>query len=352
MNTTRRIHTALLGALSLGGCMVFDPALYQQNSSGVTLADRCEAMASVPVVQPELSRIIRVDTTRLADQYHEFASCTGGADLPGNEGFFAVNMRVGETWHFHIDVDPANPMADPAVYVLPNCNTQSCAPTASSDVCGTGRSEHFSFRPVTDGVQLIGIDSKVSGGAVYNVTVVHPNCGNGLLEHGEPCDDMRPQAGVTCDRCHKVLTVAGETEVGVANDDYVNSMVVRPAGGAALASFSVIGSIAACDTDMFNFEAPANAAVTATLAPRNGVATCPAGVSLTLLRSPAVTGTALTQAPTAAAGATTTMGMTDNCPTITLPSAAAGSTWFLQVTVRPSPTMEFPYTLTINAPTP
>lgn len=349
MNTSRRPHTALLAALSLAGCMVFDPALYQQNSSGVTLADRCEAMASVPVVQPELSRIVQVDTTRLADQYHEFASCTGGADLPGNEGFFAVNMRVGETWHFHIDVDPANPMADPAVYVLPNCNTQSCAPTASSDVCGAGRSEHFSFRPVTDGVQLIGIDSKVSGGAVYNVTVVHPSCGNGMLEHGEPCDDMRPQAGVTCERCHKVIG-AGDTEVGVANDDYVNSMVVRPAGG-ALANTPVVGSIAACDTDMFNFDAPENAAITVALAPRNGGTTCPAGVSLTLLRSPAVTAPALTQAPVAATGATTMMGA-DGCPTVTLPSAAAGTTWFAQVTVRPSPAMEFPYTLTINAPAP
>ncbi len=350
MNTLRRFHTALLGALSLGGCVAFDPALYQQNSSGVTLADRCEAMASVPVIQPELSRIVQVDTTRLADQYHEFASCTGGADLPGNEGFFAVNMRVGETWHFHIDVDPANPNADPAVYVLPNCNTQSCVPTSSSDVCGAGRSEHFSFRPVTDGVQLIGIDSKVAGGAVYNVTVVHPSCGNGLLEHGEPCDDMRPQAGVTCEQCHKVLTTSGDTEVGVANDDYVNAMVVRPASG-GLADFPVVGSLAACDTDMFNFDAPANAAITATLSPNNGAARCPDNVSLTLLRSPAVTAPALTQAPAAAPGATTMMGA-DGCPTVTLPSAAAGSTWFLQVTIRPSPTMEFPYRLTINAPTP
>ena len=350
MNTMRRFHTALLGALSLGGCVAFDPALYQQNSSGVTLADRCEATASVPVVQPELSRIVQVDTTRLADQYREFSSCTGGSELPGNEGFFAVNMRVGETWHFHVDVDPANPNADPAVYVLPNCNTQSCAPTSSSDVCGAGRSEHFSFRPITNGVQLIGIDSKVSGGAVYNVTVVRPSCGNGELEHGEPCDDGRPQAGVTCSQCHKVLTASGDTEVGVANDDYVNAMVVRPASGQPT-NFTAQGSIAACDTDMFNFDAVEGTAITAALAPRNGATMCPPNVSLTLLRSPSVMAPMLTQAPAAVTEATTAMGP-DGCPTVTLPRATAGQTWFVQVTIRPSPTTEFPYTLTINAPAP
>lgn len=343
MTPMRRFpRAALLGALSLAGCVVFDPTLYQQNSSGVTLADRCESMASVPVVQPELSRIVQVDTTRLADQYHEFASCTGGADLPGNEGFFAVNMRVGETWHFHIDLDPANPNADPAVYVLPNCNTQSCAPTASSDVCGAGRSEHFSFRPVTDGVQLIGIDSKVAGGAIYNVTVVHPNCGNGLLEHGEPCDDARAQAGVTCERCHKVMTANGDTEVGVANDDYVNAMVLRPT------TTSVIGSLAACDTDMFSFDGADGAAITAALTPRNGATQCPANLSLTMLRSPVVTAPALTQAPSAEPAAATTTDPTTNCPTVTLARASGAATWFVQVTIRPSPTMEFPYTLTVT----
>jgi len=199
-------------------------------------------------------------------------------------------------------------------------------------------------------VQLIGIDSKASGGAVYNVTVVRPSCGNGELEHGEPCDDGRPQAGVTCSQCHKVLTTPGDTEVGVANDDYVNAMVVRPASGQPT-NFTAQGSIAACDTDMFNFDAVEGTAITVTLAPRNGATMCPANVSLTLLRSPAVTAPALTQAPAAVTEATTAMG-TDGCPTVTLPRATAGATWFAQVTIRPAPTTEFPYTLTINAPTP
>jgi hypothetical protein len=198
IHTARRPHAALLGALALGGCMVFDPALYQQNTAGFTLADRCENLSSVPLLPPALQRLVQVDTTGLTDSYREFAACTG-SDLPGNEGFFAVTMHPGETWHFHID--PVTPDADPAIYVLPVCTTLQCSTSSASDICGAGRSEHFSFRPVTDGVHLIGIDSKVRGGAAYTVTVVHPVCGNGTIEHGEPCDDARalPQGAVPPD---------------------------------------------------------------------------------------------------------------------------------------------------------
>ena len=347
MSTMARFHpagrAALLGALALAGCVVFDPSLYQQNAAGITLADRCEALSAVPTVQPDLQRLVQVDTRGLADQYREFAACTG-SDLPGNEGFFAVTMHPGETWHFH--VDPVTPDADPAISVLPVCTTLQCSTAGASDLCGPGRSEHFSFRPVTDGVHLIGIDSKVRGGAAYAVTVVHPVCGNGTIEHGEPCDDARPQSEVECSRCHKVLSRAMATETGVANDDYVNAMIVRPAGGAPLQAFPVTGTVGGCDVDMFTFDAAAGDTVTATLAPRNG-ATCPAGLALALLRSDVATPPALTDVPVAAAEATLTT--TDGCPTLTLPRAARASTWFVQVAVRPSPTTEFPYTLTLDA---
>ncbi len=341
--TPRRPLAALLGALALGGCVVFDPSLYQQNAAGITLADRCENPAAVPVVQPALQRVVQVDTTGLGDQYREFAACTG-ADLPGNEGFFAVTMHPGETWHFH--VDPVTPDADPAIYVLPVCTTLQCSTSGASDLCGPGRSEHFSFRPVTDGLHLIGIDSKVRGGAAYAVTVVHPICGNGTIEHGEPCDDARPQSEVECERCHKVLSRPMASETGVANDDYVNAMLLRPAAGAPLQMFPVIGTVGGCDLDMFSFDAAEGSAITATVTPRNG-ATCPPGLSLSLQRSDIATPPALTDVPVAVPGATVTM--TDGCPTVTLPRAARASTWFLQVTVRPSPTVEFPYTLTVDA---
>ena len=37
-HNARRPRIALLGALALGGCVVFDPELYQQSAAGITLA--------------------------------------------------------------------------------------------------------------------------------------------------------------------------------------------------------------------------------------------------------------------------------------------------------------------------
>lgn len=340
MRTPNR-STTLLGVIALCGCVDFDPSLYQ-NASGLTLADRCEDIANVPVIPAALHQVVAVDTTRLRDQYREFTSCVG-RDLPGNDGFFAVRMRPGETWHFH--VDPLSPTADPAIYVLPVCTTLQCSSAGASDACGVGRGEHFSFRPVTEGVHLIGIDSRVAGGERYSLTIVRPVCGNGSIEHGEPCDDARPQSGVICEKCHKVLSTPMASEAGVANDDYVNAMVLRPAAG-GLAGFPVTGALSGCDADMFSFDAAAGNTIRAALTPRDG-GQCPAGLSLSLLRSDPVTPPALTAAPTRVPEATTTTA--NGCPTLTLSRVPVTSTWFLEVTIRPSSATEFAYQLTVDA---
>ncbi len=337
--------TALLGVVIAVGCDVFDPSLYEQTASaGVTLADRCETSASVPRVLPSPTNLVRVDTAPLGDHYREFAGCAGN-DLPGNDGFFSVAMRRGETWHFH--VDPLSADGDPALYVLPNCATLQCSPAGASDLCGPGRSEHFSYRPITDGVHLVGIDSKARGGAAYGVTVVRPVCGDGVVEHGEPCDDGLPTSGVVCERCHKVLSRPMATEMGVANDDYVNAMSLRPEGG--LAMFPVIGTLGVCDVDMFGFEAAEGMTVRVSLRPSAGTS-CPAGVTLALLRSDAVTPPALTAVPAAVAEATTESR--DGCPTVTLARATRGATWFARVGAGATATVEFAYQLTVDAQRP
>lgn len=321
----RLSRLSLASVWLLAGCNVFDPALYQ-SAAGLALSDRCESVATLPRVQPDTSRVQVVDTSRLGDQYREFAGCVGN-DLPGNEGFFAVSMRRGETWHFHVDpLDPVD--GDPAVYVLPVCTTLQCSPAAASDVCGAGRAEHFSFRPESDGEYVVGIDSRVRGGARYGVTLVRPVCGNGILEHGEPCDDGRPQAGVTCERCHKVLRQPLESEVGVANDDYTNSMALRPAGGLST-PFTVAGSLSVCDIDMFDFDASAGRRVVLTLRPATPGASCPAGVALALQRTDRPEGDALTTVPATvpeAAGETR-----DGCPTVVLSQAARDGVYFARV---------------------
>lgn len=332
----------LPASLALCGCMVFDPALYQQQqqSGATTLADRCEMTASLPVVQPDGRRPLMVDTRNLADNYREFAGCVGN-DLPGNDGFFSVTMRRGETWHFHVDTTA--PDADPALYILPVCTTLQCSPTGAIDQCGPGRSEHFSFRPTADGAYLVGVDSKARGGAQYVLTVVRPTCGDGVVDHGEPCDDAHAQVGVTCERCHKVLAQPMASETGVANDDYTNAMALRPTGGMQM--FPVTGTVGVCDTDMFDFDATAGQTLRATLTARSGA--CPAGLSLTLLRADAATGEAgLTAPPTAVAEAMVTTA--DNCPSLTLPRTAQAGTYFLAVTAQPPPAAEFAYVLTVD----
>ncbi|MBL8602797.1 MAG: hypothetical protein JNK72_12815 [Myxococcales bacterium] len=327
----------LVAASATLSCNVFDASLYQ--TAGPVLADRCEMMASLPQVGSDTARVVMVDTRGLGDQYREFAACTGN-DLPGNEGFFSVAMRRGETWHFHVDpIDPVE--ADPAVYVLPVCTTLQCSPSAASDVCGPGRGEHFSFRPEADGTFVVGIDSHLRGGARYGVTVVRPVCGNGVLEHGEPCDDARPQAGVTCERCHKVLARAMESEVGVANDDFTNAMALRPEAGGDEA-FVVRGVLTVCDSDMFERVAAAGQRLEARVRPTEG-AGCPEGLTLTVARSPAVEPPALTEVPTAETSAMAER--VDGCPVVTVPSTQAGR-YFVKVSAPQSVlSADFGYTL-------
>lgn len=331
---------AWLASVLFAGCVVFDPALYQQ-SQGLTLADRCESITSIPVATPDPMRPVPVDTTSLADQYREFASCVGN-DLPGNEGFFSVSMRRGETWHFH--VDPVTSGADPAVYVLPVCTTLQCLQAGANDTCGAGRSEHFSFRPDHDGAHLIGIDSRLRGGAQYNVTIVRASCGDGVIMHGEPCDDAVTQSGVTCERCHKVLAQPMDSEAGVANDDYTNAMALRPAGG--FMSFPVTGSIGGCDTDMFTFEAPdANRYFRVAVTERGGGA-CPAGTALSLWRTDAVAAPALPAPPELVNQAMVVME--NGCPVLSVDALPRAGTYFFKITVNPEPAAEFRYQLSFD----
>ncbi|MFO0630024.1 MAG: hypothetical protein U0325_30975 [Polyangiales bacterium] len=328
-----------LAALTLcASCDVFDPTLYQ-SSGALTLAERCEDLSTVPRLTPRTEQLLLIDTTSLGDQYREFTSCVG-RDLPGNEGFFSAQMRRGETWHFH--VDPLDPTSDPAVYVLPTCTTLQCSAAAAADACGAGRGEHFSFRPVTDGTHLVGIDSRARGGARYTVTAVNAVCGDGIIQHGEPCDDMRPQSGVRCERCQKVLDAPMASESGVANDDYTNAIALRPTGG--LRAFPVVGSLGGCDQDMFQLALAAGERLTVTLTPRSG--TCPAGLNLTLRRSDTPGAGALTAAPSTVSEAT--VAQTDLCPTLTLARAASAGEYFVGVSATTEPTGEFSYQLTFD----
>lgn len=339
---TSRRALCLASLILLGSCDVFDPTLYQ-TTGALTLAERCEDPAAIPSLPVATQQLQTIDTTTMGDQYREFAACVGH-DLPGNEGFFSAQMRRGETWHFHVDV--LNPEADPALYILPTCTTLQCSPAASADLCGAGRGEHFSFRPVSDGVHLIGIDSRLRGGARYTLTAVNQVCGDGVVQHGEACDDMRPQPGVRCERCQKVLDAPMSSETGVANDDYTNAIALRPSGG--VRAFPVLGSLGGCDQDMFQLRLAAGEGLTATLQTRSGA--CPAGLSLALSRADTPAGEDRTSAPTAVPEATLTRSA--ECPVLTLPAAATAGEYFVTLSATTEPAGEFNYQLTFDVTTP
>lgn len=330
----------LAALVALASCDVFDPALYQQ-SSGFALSERCEEPAAVPVVTPERQQLLVVDTTRMVDQYREFTSCVGH-DLPGPEGFLGARMRRGETWHFH--VDPLEPEADPAVYVLPTCTTLQCSAAGASDACGPGRGEHFSYRPTSDGLHVIGVDSRVRAGARYTITAVNARCGDGVLQHGESCDDALPQSGLRCERCQKVLERPMDTESGVANDDYTNAVVLRPAGG--LRGFAVNGSLGGCDADTFQFRLAAGDSLRVALGAPG--ANCPAGLALTLRRTDTPEAGQLTDAPREVPEAT--VSRTGACPTLTLDRAALAGEYFVTLSASAEPAGEFSYVATFDVP--
>lgn len=337
MNSRRSLGLAALALCA--ACDVFDPLLYQ-SSGELDLAERCEDTVAVPRLPVATEQLTIVDTAAMTDQYREFTACVG-RDLPGNDGFFSAQMRRGETWHFHVDV--LSPDADPAVYVLPTCTTLQCSASAAADACGAGRGEHFSFRPVTDGLHLVGIDSRLRGGARYTLTAVNAVCGDGMVQHGEACDDMRPQSGLRCERCQKVLDAPMGTETGVANDDYTNAIAVRPNGGARM--FPVLGSLGGCDQDQFQLTLAAGATLSVSLRPRAGGA-CPAGLLLSLARSETPAAGANTAAPSPVPEGVVTQA--DNCPTLNLARAAAAGEYFVGVSATTEPAGEFNYQVTFD----
>ncbi len=230
-------RTALiLTVLSSTACNVFDESLYLRADAGsdatvssLTLSERCSG--TVPEI-PRVNRDYSLDTSGLADDLRDLASCAG-RELPGNDGFFRVHMEAGELWHFHVHT--LDRTHNPAIYLLPSCDDRAC--TRGLDECGDGRDEHISIRARETRDYFVGLDSPSSGGSPYTLTVVHAACGDGEREHGESCDDRNRTSGDGCD--DQCRTELGDNGVEVEpNDDFSdpNIVVVNTAAGMALAN--------------------------------------------------------------------------------------------------------------------
>jgi hypothetical protein len=283
-----RLIATVIALLCLAGCDVFDPALYMSADSGTpdsgaldsaipdsaldsavedatpdadagfSLADRCSA--SAPEL-PSLSENIVVDTTALADEVSSEVTSCAGSTAPGHEGFFSVEMHAGEKWHFHVTALEA--AGDPIVYVLgTDCDARACQRGEATNVCNL-RDEHFTFVAPDDGTYLVAVDDANDRGGTYEVLPIQPDCGNGVVEHSEACDE---ESAACTDTCLGVLGTGGmEVE---PNDDPPGANVLDFTSG------TVRGDVASqCDLASFQFTAPAGATLTATVLPR-GMATC------------------------------------------------------------------------------
>ena len=269
------VHVLLLLPLaSLGGCDLFDQDLYlnaadggvDAGTGGLALREACGVGA--PMVEGNMSYM--VDTTGTDDDLDTaLAGCTG-QPIPGNDGFFGVEMEAGEKWHFHVR-NPSGAGVNPAIYILNNtCDDRACQRGDAIDACVENRDEHLSFVADRTGTFYVGIDARTEGGGVFSVEVWRPECGNGTPEHSEGCDD--PNDATCGDDCRRILaTGAQEVE---PNDDFTSSNTTLLGAG----TFEVRATVVdLCDLDMFRIEVPAGADVTATVLDRNG-AVCVAGV--------------------------------------------------------------------------
>jgi hypothetical protein len=248
--------SSLLLAAGLSGCFVVDASLYEALPTGADLgapdlgppdlgppdlgvdagppdlgptdmgspdmglmmpipADVCGDPAA-PVLAGT-TRSLKIDTT----------GATGGSLTPaclgsmarGNDRFFAIDVAAGEYWHFHVAADPmfapTETDRDPIVYVVGSdgaggCNDRpmNCAAVFANSCAGRS-DEHFAFIAPTRGRFYIGIDDATPGGGHYQLDAFRPQCGNGIQEHGESCDDS--MSGTCSTSCGKLV---GRTTMG------------------------------------------------------------------------------------------------------------------------------------------
>jgi len=368
--------------LAASGCNVFDPALYQRAVSSdagaggsdaadvdgafvadaaegsdtadaavlpdappapvdgaepvFMLGDRCE---SAPLLAGSSSVAHPINTSMLSPDYSELQACVGH-DLPGNDGFVAVDMKKGEKWHVH--VNPISPDFDPAVYVLASCDPRACSATTAIDGCGAGKSEHLSFVAPSDGRYYVAVDSGNAGGGQATVVVIRPTCGNGITEHSETCDDNNLVSNDGCDSlCRKELSAPIVTEAE-PNDDPRAANVLRAANTAG--GMRVMAQLATrCDHDMFSITVAQGGTLRARVAPVGAPCSAEgAQVHLALIDSDAQTVLGQGTPPSA-----------DDCPVLderhTFAQALPAGEYFLLV-MRTAGEMSWPYQLTVEAP--
>ena len=200
---------------------------------------------------------IDIDTTVLTNRTGSLAGC-GNLQVPGNEGFLAVQVGAGEEWHFHLRAHPeADPEADlnPTLYLLNEaCSGTMCAEDLLANFCEARGEEHFAFTFSSPGTWYIGIDDTNPGGGRYLLDAIRPVCGDGTPEHGEACD-----GGESCGAdCRFMITEDSTRERGFNFNFKESNRVILPSPDNRLVIQGDIGGFAGCAyPDVFAIDVPA-----------------------------------------------------------------------------------------------
>ncbi|HEY8432405.1 MAG TPA: hypothetical protein VIL20_28735 [Sandaracinaceae bacterium] len=342
-----------LAPLALTGCFVFDPSLYMNVDAGPDggssplqgeLAEVCGDEAPLLALGGQArSYTFAIDTRGRVDSERDVSRCTGRIES-GPDLFLAIDARRGERWHFHARVDPTVGGANPAIYVLRNCDARACRDGDGLDVCGPGADEHFSFVPDEDARYVVAFDSPDADGFAGMVEAYRTECGDGTQEHGENCDDGNDVDDDECDNaCRRVLTGSSPLEREVNDDAYSANALHLPASG----TMSVRGEIdGLCEVDVFAIDVPEGGSITAALRAEGG-GECPpaaAGVVLELLELVDLGEPRVRVAGTVPSGAV--------CPEIAADAALAqnlpAGTYYLRVSKVQERPDEFRYQLDVT----
>jgi hypothetical protein len=273
-NFIRRLPFLALAVFALPGCDVFDESLIEEappaDPAGTPELYVADGLSSTAPLNLSYRTDYHspLDLAAYANDVGALPTCIGGADAPGADFFFRVNMKAGEKWHFHVDSASMQRAADFAVYVLESTidPNQSCGKLSGIDACPAKFAEHFSFRAPFEQDYYIGVDEMVGVSESVKIFAVNAVCGNGYKEHSEYCDpsaDAMPPED--CEDCRKVIQEG--------QDDGATSLNDGPLDAAVLATprsnnydFNFSGQInSGCDFDFFKFNLPDSAEVTVSL---------------------------------------------------------------------------------------
>lgn len=202
-------------------------------------------------------------TADLTDSFSAFSSCGITDPLSGRDGFFQFDAAADDRWH--VLARPTADDQDVAVYFLSSCDESTCR--SAHDSCGDGQPEHAHFVSEGAATYIVGIESSTAAPVV--VSIMHPTCGDGMLTHGETCDDGNRDEQDGCDNlCRVELFDATSSEVE-PNDDTIEANVIVLAGGTG--ETTVSGALGgACDSDSYMLRVPEGGSIVATALDASG----------------------------------------------------------------------------------